>query len=46
MDEKNKYDFIFFATEDEIIKKRFIPEFGNKLKLLDIKLNTYLLNVA
>ena len=35
MDEKNKYDFIFFATEDEIIKKRFIPEFGNKLKLLN-----------
>ena len=33
MDAKYKYDFIFFSTEDESIKKRFIPEFGKKIKL-------------
>ena len=33
MDRKYKYDFIFFATEDELIKKKFIPEFEEKLKL-------------
>ena len=52
MDEKNKYDFIFFATEDEIIKKKFIPEFGDKLKVLNPKIkinynynNTYMINL-
>ena len=35
MDQKYKYDFIFFATEDEMQKKKFVPEFGNKLKLLN-----------
>ena len=39
MDEKYKYDFIFFATEDEIIKQKFIEmlNYGNKLKLLNPK---------
>ena len=35
MDKKNKYDYIFFSTEDELIKQKFIPEFGEKLKLLN-----------
>ena len=35
IDEKNKYDYIFFSTEDELIKQKFIPEFGDKLKLLN-----------
>ena len=35
MDKKNKYDYIFFSTEDELIKQKFIPEFGDKLKLLN-----------
>ena len=33
MDKKYKYDFIFFTTEDELIKKKFVPAFGMKLKL-------------
>ena len=37
MDKKYQYDFIFFATEDEIIKKKFIPQFRDKLKLLNPK---------
>lgn len=35
LDEKYHYDFIFFSSEDEIIKKRFAPEFRDKLKLLN-----------
>ncbi len=35
MDKKYKYDFIFFATEDEIIKEKFVSQFRNKLKLLN-----------
>jgi hypothetical protein len=52
MDKKYKYDFIFFATEDEIIKKKFIPEFGDKLRVLNPKVkinynynNTYMINL-
>ena len=37
MDKKYQYDFIFFATEDEILKKKFIPQFKDKLKLLNPK---------
>ena len=29
-----KYDYIFFATEDDNIKKKFLPEFKDKIKLL------------
>lgn len=32
MNIKNKYDLIFLTTEDEKIRKKFIKEFGNKLK--------------
>ena len=39
MDKTYKYDFIFFATEDEIIKQKFIPHFKHKLKLLNPKDN-------
>ena len=35
MDKKYKYDFIFFSTEDESIKTKFCPSFGNKLKYLN-----------
>ena len=33
-DEKYKYDFIFFTTEDDIIRNKFIKEFDNKVKIL------------
>ena len=38
---KNKYDWIFFASEDETIKERFIKEFKDKIKYLnpDKKIN-------
>ena len=35
MDKIYKYDFIFFSTEDEKIKKIFESQFGKKLKLLN-----------
>ena len=34
MDNKYKYDFIFLATEDNKIRKKFIKNFGEKLKYL------------
>ena len=34
MDKKYKYDWIFIATEDNIIRNKFIKEFGDKLKYL------------
>jgi hypothetical protein len=34
-DLKYNYDFIFFASEDELIKKKFISEFRDKLKILN-----------
>ena len=37
LDSQYKYDYIFFATEDEIIKHKFQPEFKDKLKLLNPK---------
>lgn len=35
MNKKNSYDWIFLATEDDIIKKKFIFNFGDKLKYLN-----------
>ena len=35
MDKKYKYDYIFFSTEDEIIKQKFIHHFVNKIKVLN-----------
>ena len=35
MDEQYNYDFIFFASEDELIKQKFSSEFKNKIKLLN-----------
>ena len=35
MDKRYNYDFIFFATEDELIKKKFVPNFKKKIKLLN-----------
>ena len=34
MDIKNNYDYIFFTTEDEKIRKKFIIEFSDKMKEL------------
>ena len=34
MDKKYKYDFIFIATEDNIIRRKFNETFGNRLKYL------------
>ena len=34
MDKSNKYDYIFLATEDNLIKKKFISSIGKKLKYI------------
>ena len=34
MDKENKYDYFFLATEDNIIREKFIKEFKGKLKYL------------
>jgi len=34
MDNSNKYDYIFLATEDNLIRKKFIESFGKKLKYI------------
>ena len=41
MDQRYNYDFIFFSTEDELIKRKFVPYFKKKIKLLNpnIKIN-------
>ena len=38
-DEKYKYDFIFFTTEDENIRNKFVKEFDNKLKVFIRKIS-------
>ena len=37
MNKKNKYDYFFIATEDDIIRKKFIISFGKKLKFISQK---------
>jgi hypothetical protein len=37
MDKKNKYKFFFIATEDGLIREKFINAFGNKIKFLQYK---------
>ena len=37
MNEKNKYDWIYLATEDDNIRNSFIKEFGEKLKMVQNK---------
>ena len=37
MDEKNKYDWIYLATEDDDIRNKFKKEFGKKLKMVQDK---------
>lgn len=39
LDKKNKYDFFFLTTEDEIIFQMFRKKFGKKLKYYHKKLN-------
>lgn len=34
MNKKNKYDLIFLTTEDDLIRNKFINEFGDKLKYI------------
>ena len=36
---KNKYDWMFIATEDDIIREKFINKFGKKLKYIKYKTN-------
>lgn len=43
MNNKNKYDWFFIATEDELIRLKFIKEFGNKLKYV-IDKNKFIYN--
>ena len=35
LDNENNYDYIFLVTEDEIIRNKFIKQFGDKLKYLE-----------
>ena len=37
MDEKNNYDYIFFSTEDDIIRDKFINNFQTKVKQIKQK---------
>lgn len=37
MDKKNNYKYFFLATEDDIIRNKFIKEFGAKLKYFKYK---------
>ena len=39
MDNKYKYDYIFFSTEDDIIRRNITKYFKNKLKELKPKTN-------
>ena len=39
IDKKNNYDYIYFTSEDEEIKKKFIPEFKDKIRYLNPKLS-------
>ena len=42
-DKKNKYDFFFISTEDDMLREVFIKKFGHKLNIQFIKI--YLLNI-
>ena len=41
MDKKNKYDWIYLATEDDNIRNTFIKKFGEKLKMVQNKNTDY-----
>ena len=41
MNNKNKYDYFFIATEDDLIREKFILEFGIKLKYIK---NPFIIN--
>ena len=49
MDNKYKYDYIFFSTEDEFIRINFTKHFKYKLKQVkpnvNVKYNLYLINI-
>ena len=36
---KNKYDWMFITTEDDIIREKFINKYGKKLKYIKYKTN-------
>ena len=44
MDQKYNYDYIYFTSEDEEIKKKFIPHFKNKIKYLNPKFTLSYIN--
>ena len=44
MDQKYKYDYIYFTSEDEEIRKKFIPEFKDKVKYLNPKYSLNYIN--
>ena len=37
MNQKNKYDWIYLATEDDKIKQKILEEFGQKIKMVQNK---------
>lgn len=39
MNQKNKYDWIFITTEDDLIREKFIKIYGKKLKYIRSKIN-------
>ena len=39
MEYKNKYDWIFITTEDDLIREKFISKLGKKLKYIKSKIN-------
>ena len=44
MDQKYNYDFIYFTTEDEKIKNKFIPEFTDKIRYLNPRMTVKNIN--
>ena len=38
MDSTYKYDYIFFTTEDELIREKFIKNFSKKIKQIKPKI--------
>ena len=44
MEQKYHYDYIYFTSEDEDIKKKFIPEFKDKVRYLNPKMTLRYIN--
>lgn len=39
MDQKNKYNWIFLTTEDDLIREKFIHKYGKRLKYIKSRIN-------